>query len=106
MYNDWIDKIISTEKLPEYEFSPFPKSNDVENKDPNTDNKDDKENLENKENNDGYTGRSERPTSTAFLVTLFPVMMSIFFIKSWNKIFTFLNKLNAYTVIILYKLEI
>lgn len=25
MYNEWINKIVATEVLPEYEFSPFPK---------------------------------------------------------------------------------
>lgn len=25
MYKEWIDEIMSTEELPDYEFSPFPK---------------------------------------------------------------------------------
>lgn len=29
MYKDWIDEIVTTEKLPEYQFSPFPKPNQI-----------------------------------------------------------------------------
>lgn len=77
MYNDWINEIISTKELPEYEFSPSPKSNDDKNKDGNKDGN--KDNEENKDIRDAYNGVGEMPTSTAFIVTLFPVMMCIFF---------------------------
>lgn len=29
MYKDWIDGILSTKELPDYEFSPFPKPNEL-----------------------------------------------------------------------------
>lgn len=29
MYNDWINEILVTKELPDYEFSPFPKPNGI-----------------------------------------------------------------------------
>lgn len=62
MYKQWIDEIMSTEKLPEYEFSPFPKPT------PKPAHRD--------EIIDEFGSNvADKPTLMALIVTLLPVLI-------------------------------
>lgn len=84
MYKDWIDKIMTSKKLPDYEHSPFPKPpqppNALKPSKHNVigkENEDDEQIDEDVDNDDDQHGSADRPKLINTIAISFAVIISM-----------------------------